>query len=119
MKLHDASLTDDIGRGGRTGQDTGGTHGDALIQNHGVELGILANTAVLHDDAVAHNGAGGHVNVTEKDGIFNRTFDAAAGSDETAGYPGGIGVIGPKRMDYKKVIASLKYFASGLFDDEE
>lgn len=31
---------------------------------------------------------------------------------------GGIGVIGPKRMDYKKVIASLKYFASGLFDEE-
>ena len=32
---------------------------------------------------------------------------------------GGIGVIGPKRMDYKKVIASLKYFASGLFDEED
>lgn len=32
---------------------------------------------------------------------------------------GGIGVIGPKRMDYKKVIASLKYFASGLFDDDD
>lgn len=27
---------------------------------------------------------------------------------------GAIGVIGPKRMDYKKVIASLKYLASGI-----
>ena len=27
---------------------------------------------------------------------------------------GAIGVIGPKRMDYKKVIASLDYFAEGL-----
>ena len=27
---------------------------------------------------------------------------------------GAIGVIGPKRMDYKKVIASLEYFAEGL-----
>lgn len=30
---------------------------------------------------------------------------------------GAIGVIGPKRMDYKKVIASLEYFASGLSED--
>lgn len=30
---------------------------------------------------------------------------------------GAIGVIGPKRMDYKKVIASLEYFASGLSDE--
>lgn len=29
---------------------------------------------------------------------------------------GAIGVIGPKRMDYKKVIANLEYFASGLID---
>ena len=29
---------------------------------------------------------------------------------------GAIGVIGPKRMDYKKVIANLEYFASGLTD---
>lgn len=29
---------------------------------------------------------------------------------------GAIGVIGPKRMDYKKVIASLNYFVSGLSD---
>ncbi|MBR4798869.1 MAG: hypothetical protein IK047_01260, partial [Clostridia bacterium] len=27
---------------------------------------------------------------------------------------GAVGVIGPKRMDYKKVIASLDYFAEGL-----
>lgn len=27
---------------------------------------------------------------------------------------GGIGVIGPQRMDYKKVVASLEYFAAGL-----
>ena len=27
---------------------------------------------------------------------------------------GAVGVIGPKRMDYKKVIASLNYFAEGL-----
>ena len=27
---------------------------------------------------------------------------------------GAIGVIGPNRMDYKKVIASLNYFADGL-----
>lgn len=30
---------------------------------------------------------------------------------------GAIGVIGPKRMDYKKVIANLEYFASGLTDE--
>ncbi len=30
---------------------------------------------------------------------------------------GAIGVIGPKRMDYKKVIASLEYFAAGLSDE--
>lgn len=30
---------------------------------------------------------------------------------------GAIGVIGPKRMDYKKVIANLEYFASGLSDE--
>ena len=30
---------------------------------------------------------------------------------------GAIGVIGPKRMDYKKVIASLEYFASGLSEE--
>lgn len=29
---------------------------------------------------------------------------------------GALGVIGPKRMNYKKVIASLEYFASGLID---
>lgn len=29
---------------------------------------------------------------------------------------GAIGVIGPKRMDYKKVIASLNYFVSGITD---
>lgn len=29
---------------------------------------------------------------------------------------GAIGVIGPKRMDYKKVIASLNYFAAGITD---
>ena len=27
---------------------------------------------------------------------------------------GAIGVIGPQRMDYKKVVASLDYFAAGL-----
>lgn len=31
---------------------------------------------------------------------------------------GGIGVIGPRRMDYKKVIASLRYFADGLMLEE-
>ena len=30
---------------------------------------------------------------------------------------GAIGVIGPKRMDYKKVIASLEYFAAGLSEE--
>ena len=30
---------------------------------------------------------------------------------------GAIGVIGPKRMDYKKVMASLEYFASGLSEE--
>ncbi|MBR6594599.1 MAG: heat-inducible transcription repressor HrcA [Clostridia bacterium] len=30
---------------------------------------------------------------------------------------GAIGVIGPKRMDYKKVIASLEYFATGLSEE--
>jgi heat-inducible transcriptional repressor len=30
------------------------------------------------------------------------------------GVKGTIGIIGPKRMDYKKVIASLDYFAEGL-----
>ncbi len=30
---------------------------------------------------------------------------------------GAIGVIGPKRMDYKKVIANLEYFASGLTEE--
>ncbi len=30
---------------------------------------------------------------------------------------GAIGVIGPKRMDYKKVIASLEYFASSISDE--
>lgn len=30
---------------------------------------------------------------------------------------GAIGVIGPKRMDYKKVIANLEYFASGLSEE--
>ena len=28
-----------------------------------------------------------------------------------------IGVIGPKRMDYKKVLASLDYFATGLSEE--
>ena len=30
---------------------------------------------------------------------------------------GAIGVIGPKRMDYKKVLASLDYFATGLSEE--
>lgn len=30
---------------------------------------------------------------------------------------GAIGVIGPKRMDYKKVIANLEYFASGISEE--
>ncbi len=30
---------------------------------------------------------------------------------------GAIGVIGPKRMDYKKVIANLEYFASSISDE--
>ena len=30
------------------------------------------------------------------------------------GMKGTIGIIGPKRMDYKKVVASLDYFAAGL-----
>ncbi len=32
---------------------------------------------------------------------------------------GAIGVIGPQRMDYKKVVASLDYFASGLTEQIE
>lgn len=32
---------------------------------------------------------------------------------------GGIGVIGPQRMDYKKVVASLDYFAAGLTEQIE
>lgn len=32
---------------------------------------------------------------------------------------GAIGVIGPQRMDYKKVVASLDYFASGLAEQIE
>ncbi len=30
---------------------------------------------------------------------------------------GAIGIIGPKRMDYKKVIANLEYFASGISEE--
>ena len=32
---------------------------------------------------------------------------------------GAIGVIGPKRMDYKKVLASLDYFATGLSEEPD
>ena len=30
-----------------------------------------------------------------------------------------IGILGPKRMDYKKVVASLKYLAQSLGDGSE